>query len=148
MKKRSLVFLLCLCVLFTGCAQPIAVESEPTEKAPKTVEKPSANTDLPNKVNCYGAPIHIEEGEYPTIVDAPATEIMGRSLTWENINSFPIDIHNYDGEHIHYARRLKLSVESSVAGLSISSPFSVNREPWQGQSHVCSARLYLRAHPR
>lgn len=24
----------------------------------------------------------------------------------------------------------------------------MKREPWQGQSHVCSARLYLRAHPR
>lgn len=34
---------------------------------------------------------------------------------------------------------------SSVAGLSISFPSFVNREPWQGQSHVCSALLYL--HP-
>ena len=37
---------------------------------------------------------------------------------------------------------------SSVAGLSISRPSSVKREPWQGQSQVCSARLYLRAQPR
>ena len=37
---------------------------------------------------------------------------------------------------------------SSVAGLSISFPSSVNLEPWQGQSHVCSALLYLSAQPK
>ena len=37
---------------------------------------------------------------------------------------------------------------SSVAGLSISFPSSVNREPWQGQSQVCSALLYLSAQPK
>ena len=36
----------------------------------------------------------------------------------------------------------------SVAGFSISFPFSVKREPWQGQSHECSTRLYFKAQPR
>ena len=37
---------------------------------------------------------------------------------------------------------------SSVAGLLISLPVSVKREPWQGQSQLCSALLYFRAQPR
>ena len=35
-----------------------------------------------------------------------------------------------------------------MAGLSISFPCSVKREPWQAQSQLCSALLYLRAQPR
>ena len=34
-----------------------------------------------------------------------------------------------------------------VAGLSISSPWSVNREPWQGQSHDRSWLFHFRAQP-
>ena len=46
-------------------------------------------------------------------------------------------------------RCMLLAVQmSSVAGLSISSPFSEKREPWHVQSQLCSARLYLRAQPR
>ncbi len=37
---------------------------------------------------------------------------------------------------------------SPVAGLSISPPASVNLEPWQGQSHVCSAGFHFSAQPR
>ena len=38
--------------------------------------------------------------------------------------------------------------KSSVAGFSMSFPFRVNLEPWQGQSHVCSALFHFNAHPR
>ena len=37
--------------------------------------------------------------------------------------------------------------KSSVAGLSIREPFSVKREPWQGQSHVCSDAFHFNAQP-
>ena len=33
-------------------------------------------------------------------------------------------------------------------GLSMSRPFSSNREPWQGQSQLCSCGLYFSAQPR
>ena len=38
-------------------------------------------------------------------------------------------------------------MSSSVAGLSMSRPSSPNRDPWQGQSQLCSWALYFRAQP-
>ena len=38
--------------------------------------------------------------------------------------------------------------DSPVAGLSINLPSSVKREPWQGQSHVCSCGFHFNAQPR
>ena len=35
-----------------------------------------------------------------------------------------------------------------VAGLSIKFPSAVNRDPWHGQSHECSAGLYFKAQPK
>ena len=89
--KRRLVFLLCLCLLFSGCSElePFT-EEKPTEETEKTAQKNVAQTTKSNAKNPYGAPIYIEENEYQEIVDAPDTEILGRRLTWENINSFPI----------------------------------------------------------
>ena len=34
-----------------------------------------------------------------------------------------------------------------MAGLSTNVPSSVNREPWQGQSHECSVGFHFRAQP-
>lgn len=35
-----------------------------------------------------------------------------------------------------------------VEGLSIKFPSAVNRDPWHGQSHECSAGLYFKAQPK
>lgn len=42
---------------------------------------------------------------------------------------------------------LHMGFLSSVAGLSSSFPSSPKREPWQGQSQLCSAGLYFKAQP-
>ena len=43
---------------------------------------------------------------------------------------------------------LFLPGKSPVAGLSSSVPSAVKREPWQGQSHECSARFHFNAQPK
>lgn len=79
---------MCVSLLLTGCSQlsadiEVKTTAEVTKSAAPLREKNNAE-------NCYGVPIHILENEYQEIVDAPDTEIMGRCLTWDNINSFPI----------------------------------------------------------
>ena len=88
--KRFLVFCLCACLLLTGCSQ--LAEPKETEPETETENKQGAPSpkEKPNAENCYGIPIHIRENEYQEIVDVPATELMGRRLTWDNINSFPV----------------------------------------------------------
>ncbi|MBR5263578.1 MAG: hypothetical protein IKV50_02675, partial [Clostridia bacterium] len=88
--KRFFALLLCLCTMLCSCSQlePLE-ETEPVEVTKEEVKKPSSNVKS-NAKNPYGAPIYIEENEYQKIEDAPETEILGRRLTWENINSFPI----------------------------------------------------------
>ena len=88
--KRFFALLLCLCTMLCGCSQlePLE-ETEPVEVTKEEVKKPSSKVKS-NAKNPYGAPIYIEENEYQKIEDAPETEILGRRLTWENINSFPI----------------------------------------------------------
>ncbi len=61
-----------------------------TAETKQTAESVKTPKDDSNAVNHYGAPIYIHENEYQTIEDADPSEIMGRRLTWENINSFPI----------------------------------------------------------
>ena len=55
-----------------------------------SAKKHTEQAEEANAKNSDGVPIYIEENEYQKIVDAPAAEVMGRRLTWENINSFPI----------------------------------------------------------
>ena len=88
--KRFFALLLCLCTMLCSCSQlePLD-ETEPAEVTKEEVKKPSSKVKT-NAKNPYGAPIYIEENEYQSIEDAPETEILGRRLTWENINSFPI----------------------------------------------------------
>ena len=38
--------------------------------------------------------------------------------------------------------------KSSVAGLLINLPSSVNLDPWQGQSQLCSAEFHFKAQPK
>ncbi len=68
--------------------EPIS-EEKPSEETQENVKKPAAK-EKSNAKNCYGVPIFIEENEYQIIDDTDPDEIMGRRLTWENINSFPV----------------------------------------------------------
>ncbi|MBQ3075357.1 MAG: hypothetical protein IJC26_04745 [Clostridia bacterium] len=88
--KRIFVFCLCCCLFLSGCSklEPLTDEVIP-EKKTETAQAP-VPSEKANAENCYGIPIYIHENEYQEIVDVPSTEIMGRRLTWENINSFPI----------------------------------------------------------
>lgn len=43
---------------------------------------------------------------------------------------------------------LRVFLMFPVEGLSIKFPSSVNRDPWHGQSHECSAGLYFKAQPK
>ncbi|MBE6711930.1 MAG: hypothetical protein E7580_00255 [Ruminococcaceae bacterium] len=92
--KRSFSFLLLLCVLFAGCStlEPLPEETLPaqTVETEKVNKKPADSQTDSNAKNCYGAPIYIHENEYQTIEDASPDQLMGRRLTWENINSFPL----------------------------------------------------------
>lgn len=89
--KRFFALCLCIATLFSGCAQIEETDvSEETEKTAVEAQKPAVKKPESNAVNCYGAPIFINENEYQTIDDADPSEIMGRRLTWENINSFPL----------------------------------------------------------
>ena len=92
--KRIFVFCLTLVFLLSGCSQlePLQekIETELKEETQETQEKEIVSTEKYNAKNPYGAPIYIEENEYQEIADADSSEIMGRRLTWENINSFPI----------------------------------------------------------
>ena len=92
--KRVFVFCLTLVFLLSGCSQlePLQekIETELKEESQETQEKEIVSTEKYNAKNPYGAPIYIEENEYQEIADADSSEIMGRRLTWENINSFPI----------------------------------------------------------
>ena len=88
--KRIFVFLLCLCLLLTGCSRLEPISEETERKTQEPEKKPVGQTTKSNAKNCYGAPIYIEEYEYQEISDAPSTEILGRRLTWENLNSFPL----------------------------------------------------------
>ncbi len=94
MKKRSFAFLLCLCILFSGCSrlESPSEKSGTGEAVKETREEAEKETgrEKPNTKNCYGIPIYLHENEYHKITDAAATEITGRRLTWENINSFPV----------------------------------------------------------
>ena len=94
MKKRIFPLILCLCMLFSGCSrlEPLSEESGTEEAVKETEEVSEKETggEIPNAKNCYGIPIYIHENEYQEITDVPASEITGRRLTWENINSFPI----------------------------------------------------------
>ena len=94
MKKQIFAFVLCLCLLVSGCSHPELVfeetETREAEKETVTTSEKEAEGEEPNAKNCYGVPIFIRENEYQTILDAEPDEIMGRRLTWENINSFPI----------------------------------------------------------
>ena len=38
--------------------------------------------------------------------------------------------------------------KSSVAGFSINLPSSLKRDPWQGQSQVCSVGFHFKAQPK
>ncbi len=92
--KQRFAILLCVSVLLTGCARLEPAIEEKVETETKTVQANTSKSSVKkvqyNAVNCYGAPIYIEEGEYPIIAGAPSTEITGRSLTLENLDSFPI----------------------------------------------------------
>ena len=94
MKKQIFAFVLCLCLLVSGCSHPELVfeetETREAEKETVTTAEKETEGEEPNAKNCYGVPIFIRENEYQTILDAEPDEIMGRRLTWENINSFPI----------------------------------------------------------
>ncbi len=54
-------------------------------------------------------------------------------------------------ESVRYAsfqcRQISQFFKFPVAGLSISFPFSVKREPWHGQSQVCSIGFHFSAQP-
>ena len=87
--KRFFALLLCLSALLSGCSQlePLTEEKKSTEVVEKKPPSPKMES---NAKNCYGAPIFINENEYQVIEDADPSELMGRRLTWENINSFPL----------------------------------------------------------
>jgi len=89
--KRFFALLLCLCILLSGCSQ-LEPMTDPgpqkvTEEEPK---KSVAKKDDSNAENCYGAPIYINENEYQVIEDGASGEIIGRRLTRENLDSFPM----------------------------------------------------------
>ena len=79
-----------MCLLLPGCSQLSSESEAETTAEPEETKAPPSATEKANAENCYGLPIHILENEYQEIVDAPDTELMGRRLTWENINSFPV----------------------------------------------------------
>lgn len=89
--KRIFAVLLCCCALMPGCSriQPMT-DPGPVEITEETAEESDTDDGKYNAVNCYGVPIYINENEYQTIEDASPDELMGRRLTWDNINSFPI----------------------------------------------------------
>ena len=87
--KRFFSLLLCCCALLSGCSQLEPMTDPGPVKATEEEKKPSSKEKF-NAENCYGAPIYINENEYQTILDADPGELMGRRLTWENINSFPL----------------------------------------------------------
>ena len=88
--KRFFALLLCLCTMLSGCSQLEPMTDPVPAEMTEEVKKPAAPKIRSNAKNCYGVPIFIEENEYQEIADAPATEIAGRRLTWDNINSFPL----------------------------------------------------------
>ena len=87
--KRFFSLLLCCCALLSGCSRLEPMTDPGPVKVTEEVKKPSSKAEA-NAKNCYGVPIYIHENEYQTIEDGAPGEIMGRRLTWENINAFPI----------------------------------------------------------
>ncbi len=72
----------------SGCSRIEPMTEEVDTKAED--EKEIVSSEESSVKNCYGVPIHINENEYQVIADSDPSEIMGRRLTRENINSFPI----------------------------------------------------------
>lgn len=87
--KRIFSFVFCLGLILTGCSRLEPLDETETVETKQAVEV-KKNTRESNAENCYGVPIYINENEYQTIDDADPDELMGRCLTWENINSFPM----------------------------------------------------------
>ena len=77
-------------MFLSGCSQLDLPKPETAEEEPGENDDAKTPKEKSNAVNCYGVPIYIVENEYQTIEDAAPDEIMGRRLTWENIDSFPI----------------------------------------------------------
>ncbi len=90
MMKRYFVVLLCVSLLLTGCSVGLTLEEESVVQTTEAKKNAPSKQEKYNAENPYGAPIYINENEYQVIADADQSEIMGRRLTWENINSFPI----------------------------------------------------------
>jgi len=88
-KKRSLALLLSLCTLLSGCARIEAITEEEAGTQTK-MPSPSSTEEAFHTENHYGVPLWIQNGKYPEIRDAASDEVIGRRLTWENIQSFPI----------------------------------------------------------
>ncbi|MBQ3075356.1 MAG: hypothetical protein IJC26_04740 [Clostridia bacterium] len=88
--KKLFALILCLSALLSGCSRLEPMTDPGPVKVTEEVKKPSSPKEKSNAKNCYGAPIFINENEYQTIEDADPSQIMGRRLTWENINSFPL----------------------------------------------------------